>query len=79
MSESSKTAPQNATLDVLQRAFEDAGVIFIDENGEAGIIGRRDGDEELLNGPLTISLAYRVVEKAHPSFHNLLTGTGQDL
>ena len=32
--ESSKTAPQNATLEVLQRAFEDAGVIFIDENGE---------------------------------------------
>lgn len=32
--ESGKSSPQNATLDVLRRAFEAAGVIFIDENGQ---------------------------------------------
>lgn len=26
--------PRNATLDVLRRAFESAGVIFVEENGE---------------------------------------------
>lgn len=28
------TQPRNATLDVVRRAFEDAGVIFVEENGE---------------------------------------------
>lgn len=32
--ESGKSAPQHATLDVLRRCFESAGIIFIDENGE---------------------------------------------
>lgn len=26
--------PRNATLDVIQRALEEAGVIFVEENGE---------------------------------------------
>jgi transcriptional regulator with XRE-family HTH domain len=32
--ESGRSSPQNATLDVLRRAFEGAGVIFIEENGQ---------------------------------------------
>ncbi len=32
--EAGRSAPQNATLDVLKRAFEAAGIIFIAENGE---------------------------------------------
>lgn len=32
--ESGRSSPQNATLDVLRWAFETAGVIFIDENGQ---------------------------------------------
>ncbi|TPN57464.1 helix-turn-helix transcriptional regulator [Mesorhizobium sp. B1-1-7] len=31
--EAGRSSPQNATLDVLQRAFETAGVEFIPENG----------------------------------------------
>ncbi len=32
------TQPRNATLDVIRRAFEEAGVFFVDENGEgAGV------------------------------------------
>jgi transcriptional regulator with XRE-family HTH domain len=32
--ESGGAQPRNSTLDVIQRALEAAGVIFIDENGE---------------------------------------------
>ncbi|GLS18741.1 transcriptional regulator [Labrys miyagiensis] len=32
--ESGKSSPQNATLAVLMNAFENAGVIFVAENGE---------------------------------------------
>nr|WP_284311050.1 helix-turn-helix transcriptional regulator [Labrys miyagiensis] len=32
--ESGKSSPQNATLVVLMNAFENAGVIFVAENGE---------------------------------------------
>ncbi len=32
--EGSASQPRNATLDVIQRALEAAGVIFISENGE---------------------------------------------
>jgi transcriptional regulator with XRE-family HTH domain len=32
--ESGKSSPQNATLEVVRRAFESAGLIFIDENGQ---------------------------------------------
>jgi transcriptional regulator with XRE-family HTH domain len=32
--ESGKSSPQSATLDVLRRALEGAGVIFVEENGE---------------------------------------------
>ncbi|MFH3481646.1 helix-turn-helix domain-containing protein [Xanthobacter variabilis] len=32
--ESGKSEPRNATLNVLQRALEAAGVIFVAENGE---------------------------------------------
>jgi transcriptional regulator with XRE-family HTH domain len=36
--ESGNSAPQHSTLDVLRRALEAAGVIFVDENGEgAGV------------------------------------------
>lgn len=31
--EGGKSSPQNATLEVLRRAFDDAGVIFIEQNG----------------------------------------------
>lgn len=31
--EAGRSEPQRATLDVLRRAFEDAGVVFIPENG----------------------------------------------
>lgn len=47
--ESGRSSPQNATLDVLRRAFETAGVIFIDENGQGpGVRLRKskpDGDK----------------------------------
>lgn len=32
--ESGGSQPRNATLDVIQRALEEAGVIFVEENGE---------------------------------------------
>jgi transcriptional regulator with XRE-family HTH domain len=32
--ENGGSAPRNATLDVIQRALEAAGVIFVSENGE---------------------------------------------
>lgn len=41
--ESGRSSPQIATLDVLKRAFEGAGVIFVDENGEGpGVRLRKD-------------------------------------
>jgi len=43
--EAGAAQPRNATLDVLQRAFEQAGVIFIDQNGEGpGVRLRKTGD-----------------------------------
>jgi hypothetical protein len=32
--ENEKTTPQRASLDVIRRALESAGVIFVEENGE---------------------------------------------
>lgn len=32
--ENEKSTPQRATLEVMRRALESAGVIFVDENGE---------------------------------------------
>ena len=32
--ESGSSEPRNATLDVIRRALESAGVIFVEENGE---------------------------------------------
>ena len=32
--ENENTAPRRATLAVMQRALEEAGIVFIDENGE---------------------------------------------
>ena len=32
--ETGAAQPRNATADVIQRAFEAAGVIFVEENGE---------------------------------------------
>jgi transcriptional regulator with XRE-family HTH domain len=32
--ENEKTMPQRASLDVIRRALESAGVIFVEENGE---------------------------------------------
>jgi hypothetical protein len=41
--QSGRSSPQNATLDVLRRAFEMAPVIFIDENGQGlGVRLRKD-------------------------------------
>ena len=36
--------PRNSTLDVIQRALEAAGVIFVDENGEGAGVRLRKGD-----------------------------------
>jgi transcriptional regulator with XRE-family HTH domain len=45
--ESGKTAPQNATLEMLQQALGKAGVIFIDENGEGpGVRLRKDANRD---------------------------------
>ncbi|WP_036286391.1 DNA-binding transcriptional regulator [Methylosinus sp. PW1] len=41
--EASASQPRNATLDVLQRALEAAGVIFVDENGEGAGVRLRKG------------------------------------
>ncbi|RUU93410.1 XRE family transcriptional regulator [Mesorhizobium sp. M7A.F.Ca.MR.176.00.0.0] len=36
--EAGRSEPQHATLDLLRRTFEDAGVVFIDANGDgAGV------------------------------------------
>jgi transcriptional regulator with XRE-family HTH domain len=37
--ENGNTSPQNATLDVLRRALENAGVVFIPQNGGAPAFG----------------------------------------
>jgi len=39
--EAGETAPRRATLEVIQRAFELAGVELIDENGGTGVLLRR--------------------------------------
>ncbi|WP_159727560.1 helix-turn-helix domain-containing protein [Methylosinus sp. Ce-a6] len=41
--EASASQPRNATLDVLQRALEAAGVIFVEENGEGPGVRLRKG------------------------------------
>jgi transcriptional regulator with XRE-family HTH domain len=41
--EGGKSAPQNATLDVLCRALESAGVIFVEENGAGPGVRLRKG------------------------------------
>ena len=44
--ESGTSQPRRATLDVIRRAFEKAGVEFIDENGGgAGVRLRKPGDK----------------------------------
>ncbi|GLR49744.1 helix-turn-helix domain-containing protein [Shinella yambaruensis] len=43
--ESGRSAPQHATLDVLRRCFETAGVIFIDQNGNGPGVRLRDRQE----------------------------------
>ncbi|MGN7294694.1 helix-turn-helix domain-containing protein [Rhizobium sp. SAFR-030] len=43
--ESGKSAPQHATLDVLRRCFESAGIIFIDQNGNGHGVRFRDRQE----------------------------------
>ncbi|WP_081274636.1 helix-turn-helix domain-containing protein [Rhizobium leguminosarum] len=40
--ESGKSAPQHATLDVLRRCFESAGIMFIDQNGNGPGVRLRD-------------------------------------
>jgi transcriptional regulator with XRE-family HTH domain len=48
--ESGNSAPQHSTLDVLRRALEAAGVIFVDENGEGPGVRlkkRSPGDAEI--------------------------------
>lgn len=43
--ESGASQPRRSTLEVVKRAFEDAGVIFIDENGGgAGVRLRKPAD-----------------------------------
>ncbi len=41
--EAGRSSPQRATLDVLRRALEAAGVIFVDENGEGPGVRLRKG------------------------------------
>jgi transcriptional regulator with XRE-family HTH domain len=41
--EGGRSSPVNATLDVLQRALETAGVIFVEENGEGPGVRLRKG------------------------------------
>lgn len=41
--EAGRSAPQSATLTVLQQALETAGVIFVDENGEGPGVRLRKG------------------------------------
>lgn len=40
--EGGKSTPQHATLDVLKRALETAGVVFIDQNGNGPGVRLRD-------------------------------------
>jgi hypothetical protein len=40
--ESGKSTSQHATLDVLRRCFETAGIIFIDQNGNGPGVRLRD-------------------------------------
>lgn len=40
--EGGKSTPQHATLDVLKRALEQAGVVFIDQNGNGPGVRLRD-------------------------------------
>lgn len=45
--ESGRSAPQRATLDVLRRALEAGGVVFVEENGEGpGVRLRKQGVNE---------------------------------
>lgn len=48
--EGGKSEPQTATLDVLRRALEAAGVIFIDENGEGAGVRLRKAAQD--NAPV---------------------------
>lgn len=41
--ESGSSEPRNATLDVIRRALESAGVIFVEENGEGPGVRLRKG------------------------------------
>ena len=41
--EAGTSAPRRATLEVIKRAFEDAGVAFIDENGDGPGVRLRKG------------------------------------
>ncbi len=44
--EKSAAVPRHSTLDVIRRALEAAGVIFVDANGHgAGVRLRKDGDQ----------------------------------
>jgi len=41
--ENEKSSPQRATLEVMRRALESAGVIFVEENGEGPGVRLRKG------------------------------------
>jgi hypothetical protein len=53
--EGGRSSPQNATLDVLRRALEAAGVEFISENGGgAGVRLRKRDDQPAIGVPPTV-------------------------
>jgi transcriptional regulator with XRE-family HTH domain len=72
--EGAKSVPQNATLDVIRRALEAAGVVFVEENGGGpGVRLRKappatpDPSRAVRGATQALGMAHRAIDKAFES------------